>query len=338
VEVLANLVDNPSLETGSGDPWIPTGFSNGTEGDPFDSGDTQIETSILHSGISSIRYNAGATSSEWILNTYLGGVGDGYYDRGGYLYGNGTNSPSIQAHYSNREVGQSTGLAQNLGVTTSGWQHKAGVVRHPSGHMHSIRLNGSGQGSVYADDLYTYRLTDVSLTVNPANQANSTEASGLRVDGADTLTQPITGLSATSGVIRYKWTPRYGISIANKFGFPDNSFHRLMIAFGDGSNYVLMNRNTSTQIQAIAYFNGALVTATVRDLYTLPPVEMHGYLVGKTLVSFRLSPPDASLLLPYFESFDDEIKLDALPDFEIIARIRTDHGVVCAKSTKGSNA
>jgi hypothetical protein len=262
VEVLANLVDNPSLETGSGDPWIPTGFSNGTEGDPFDSGDTQIETSILHSGISSIRYNAGATSSEWILNTYLGGVGDGYYDRGGYLYGNGTNSPSIQAHYSNREVGQSTGLAQNLGVTTSGWQHKAGVVRHPSGHMHSIRLNGSGQGSVYADDLYTYRLTDVSLTVNPANQANSTEASGLRVDGADTLTQPITGLSATSGVIRYKWTPRYGISIANKFGFPDNSFHRLMIAFGDGSNYVLMNRNTSTQIQAIAYFNGALVTAT----------------------------------------------------------------------------
>lgn len=82
----------------------------------------------------------------------------------------------------------------------------------------------------------------------------------------------------------------------------------------------------------------AWYTSTVRDLYTLPPVEMHGYLVGKTLVSFRLSPPDASLLLPYFESFDDEIKLDALPDFEIIARIRTDHGVVCAKSTKGSNA
>lgn len=74
-------------------------------------------------------------------------------------------------------------------------------------------------------------------------------------------------------------------------------------------------------------------TSTVRDLYTLPPMEMHGYLVGKTLVSFRLSPPDAALILPYLESFDDDIKLDTLSDFEIVARIRTDRGVVFAKSS-----
>lgn len=82
----------------------------------------------------------------------------------------------------------------------------------------------------------------------------------------------------------------------------------------------------------------AWYTSTVRDLYNLPPVEIHGYLVGKTLVSFRVSPPDASLLLPYFVSFDQHIKLDTLSDFEIVARIRTDRGVVCAKSANGSNA
>ncbi len=76
----------------------------------------------------------------------------------------------------------------------------------------------------------------------------------------------------------------------------------------------------------------AWYTSTVRDLYTLPPTEMHGYLVGKTLVSFRVSPPDARLLLPYFESFDDDVKLDVLPDFEIVARIRSDRGIIFAKS------
>jgi len=80
----------------------------------------------------------------------------------------------------------------------------------------------------------------------------------------------------------------------------------------------------------------AWYTSTVRDLYTLSSTEVHGYLVGKTLVSFRVSPPDASLLLPYFVSFDQHIKLDTLSDFEIVARIRTDRGVVCAKSANST--
>ncbi len=82
----------------------------------------------------------------------------------------------------------------------------------------------------------------------------------------------------------------------------------------------------------------AWYTSTVRDLYTLPPTEMHGYLVEKTLVSFRVSPPDAGFLLPYFMSFDQHIKLDTLSDFEIVARIRTDRGVVCAKSANSSTS
>jgi len=53
VEVISNLVSNPSFENGSGDPWIPTGWSNQL----MVIGDTSQELSIIHSGNSSLRIN-----------------------------------------------------------------------------------------------------------------------------------------------------------------------------------------------------------------------------------------------------------------------------------------
>jgi hypothetical protein len=38
--------------------------------------------------------------------------------------------------------------------------------------------------------MYEFKLDSVPLTVTPSSQVNSTEASGLRVDGGDKLSQP----------------------------------------------------------------------------------------------------------------------------------------------------
>jgi hypothetical protein len=86
VELYTNLITNPSLEGGAGDPWIPTGFSNFD----LDAGDTARETTIVHSGADSLKFAASA-ATEFMLSGNIGG--DGFYGLGIWAYGN--NSPGI---------------------------------------------------------------------------------------------------------------------------------------------------------------------------------------------------------------------------------------------------
>ena len=66
-------------------------------------------------------------------------------------------------------------------------------------------------------------MNSITLTATPASEANSLESTGLRVDGYDTLTQPIPEgkLGATSGEVRFKWTPRHGAGDARKFAITE---------------------------------------------------------------------------------------------------------------------
>ena len=79
------------------------------------------------------------------------------------------------------------------------------------------------------------QLGKVSLTCTPASLANSTENGGIRVDGYDALTQPVTKLTTTRGNVKFKWTPRYDSSLVSEL----NTTPRLIASvYGDTDNYI----------------------------------------------------------------------------------------------------
>jgi hypothetical protein len=82
-------------------------------------------------------------------------------------------------------------------------------------------------------------LDNVSLTATPATSANSTETSGIRVDGTDTLTQPITGLSTTNGVIKFKFTPRMNFANVPLWGAGINSIMYML----NGGDYLILYKS-----------------------------------------------------------------------------------------------
>ena len=100
-------------------------------------------------------------------------------------------------------------------------------------------------------------MDSVSLTVTPASEANSAETSGLRVDGYDSLTQPITDIGATSGTIKFKWTPRHSAGDFDKFG---TSVGRALIinAYNDASNNITLRTNGASELRLIINVTGVI--------------------------------------------------------------------------------
>ena len=207
--MLDNLFTNPSLETGAGDPWIPTGFNNLS----LDAGDTEAEAGIVHSGAGSLQFNATALTNDYMRNN-MGDMENEYATVGFWSYNEG----QITGREGARLAHQATldTLFSLLSGDIADWQHTTGVGR---GNAQSPYIQIYGRANVhYIDDIYMFLLDPVSLTVTPASEANSQENGGIQVGGMDTCTIDITGLlGATSGTIRFKWTPRHGDGDFEKF-------------------------------------------------------------------------------------------------------------------------
>lgn len=105
------------------------------------------------------------------------------------------------------------------------------------------------------------KLTPVTLTVTPASQANSTETSGIRVDGLDTMTQPIANLTATSGQIRWDYTPRHSAADAVKFG---NAAAYIAELYGAADNYIRVYWSAANTI-TLAFDDGGGAHTTTWD-------------------------------------------------------------------------
>lgn len=246
VEVYVNKVNNSTFDSGTGLPWCATSWSCG----PYNQSDQSTDS------------HSWPYSAHFVQST-------GIYS---WLIWNGFNyQKTIDKFYS---VGHFSKLATNAGVfeidayptyiqipkvsTLAAWTHSSAVFRQ-SVNGGFIRMGGTGTATnFYIDDFYITELSDVSLTVTPANQTNSAETTGLRVDGADTLTQPITGLSADRGVIKFKFTPRHSIAVADKFGasFP------VIVAIGSGNDRIELYKGGGNSVGLQGYFNAAAVTAS----------------------------------------------------------------------------
>jgi hypothetical protein len=281
IELQANVFDNPSLETGAGNPWIPDGWSNLD----LDANDTEAEAGTVHSGVGSMEWNP-AASEETILRNLTSFGTNKFATFGGWLYGDG--SVGLQLHSLNGHLvfQHSTSDAYLPEQTAAAWTHSLAVFKceRLTPQMRVLAAAGAS-GDRFLDDLYLFALDAVSLTATPASKANSAEASGLRVDGRDTCTQPITGLKATSGKIRWKWTPRHDAdqlggfyeiayqTVGEWFNNADNRIH----LYASANRLTLLVRIAASSTTEIWDCTGAIVAGTTYDMeirYTSTKIQL----------------------------------------------------------------
>lgn len=235
-EVLQNLLDNPSFEVGSSNPFIPTGWNN--DFNFVVAGQGIRDTSDYHSGGSSFRLE---TNTAHISTPSGLGLAAGTFACAGG-WGKRTDSGLISVGAAAAALGKvqaqdNSGLNQAAVWTTSSWTHKSGILRVLSTGM-QIYIYPAPFGTPpvrWLDDVYTFALTPVTLTTTAATEDNSTESAGLRIDGRDTASQTISNLAATSGRIRFGYTPRHSAADVAKFG---NATSYIVELYGDSNNYI----------------------------------------------------------------------------------------------------
>ncbi|MEI6327367.1 MAG: prepilin-type N-terminal cleavage/methylation domain-containing protein [Candidatus Roizmanbacteria bacterium] len=262
VEVLSNAVGNPSAETGSGTPWIPTGWINGS----LTSGMSAQESIIVHSGSSSFKILNNSVGTGIYYDVSGETIGD-YYAGGTYSY---TSVGFNRLKDFNNAWFSGNGVTMNIDSSTAAWSLKEVVGRvGPNGNFRPGFRNDNGAAvTTYIDDFFAYKLNAVTLTLTPASLANSTEASGVRVDGGDTLIQANTAWTVNSGQALWNWTPRRSSANMMKFGQP-NPY--VAIFWYDANNFIALYfsaANTMVMQNVIGGSNGSVSGIDVTGLFT----------------------------------------------------------------------
>jgi hypothetical protein len=292
VEVLRNKMTNPSLESGSGTFWTPTGYSSGA---PSAAWDADQENSDVHSGSGSIKLvvtngnNSGFqyTSSSAIsfggkFHAY-GHWGKKTVSSGGELLGLSYNQASIDNQYKSPNP-CCTELGMN--ITSSSWEHKAAVMRTTNTSEYAIGPRGSTYGgsfnaTYYSDDWYFLELTDVSLTVTPASQANSTENTDeIRVDGLDTYIETdAVSLGTTSGYASFDYRPRHSASNMTSFGVTTP----YIVSFkGDGDDYINVYWNANNSVTMAYSMGGTTASSTWNATSAVSSGSQYGIVLSYT--------------------------------------------------------
>lgn len=255
VELLNNLVDNPSLEgTYSGTPTLPAGWSNSG----LEDGEILKEegVALIHSGTASTKI-MNDLEMEGFTQTQTSTVG-AYYGTGSWgLEEAGSGGVFFEPNFVSQYSGATSSM--NYQINGSSWTHypKVGRLKLTQVYVRPTSYYGSSTTS-YFDDIYVFQLTDVSLTVTSASEANSLETTGLRVDGLDTLSQPLTGISASSGNVRFRVTPRHSWSTATAFGIANPV---IAVLYGNSENYIKVKYLDATTLRVESFFDNNSVNA-----------------------------------------------------------------------------
>ncbi len=250
VELLENLIDNPSLEVGSSatGPWIPSGWANSG----IDTGDSTKEQSVVYSGNASFKIIP-PTKGEYITNSMDSYYRIGsFYSFGAFYYGAATLGP----HILERQDNSSDVLVSKTGGAY--WSHYPVIARYGGNVFKRVISMGSNTSTHYTDDFYHFALTPVSLTVTPSTLTNSTETTGVRVDGADVHTEVVNSneILVNRGTIKFTFTPRHSFDIGSSFGVANPV---IMHAYEDANNYIKLHKSDSTTLQLVAMIGGTQV-------------------------------------------------------------------------------
>ena len=262
VEVLSNLVNKPSMETGSGDPWIPDGWAGGN----LDAGDSSQSLTIVHSGSSSIQFNTGAANEVVWENPSRTVTGSKFYSTGLYTYGDGGVGFRLEGAGAQFILQNETSNDQVNSSILASWNPLYAIYRTQSTAAERISINpkSSATGNRFVDDVYQFQLTDVSLTVTPASEANSTENTDeIRVDGRDTYVQSsASSIGTTSGFVSFNFRPRHAGADSVKFA-ETTSDDAYVISFnGDADDYIKVYWDSANNVKMDYSMAGTTGTGT----------------------------------------------------------------------------
>ena len=207
IEVIPNLLQTGDMEVGAGNPYIPTGWA----GVGLAAGESLAEAVIIHAGAQSLEFVA-AADGDGIRQQITAAVGD-YVHVSMWSYGDGAAGFTIGGLDATQLLLQSSTTAFNVSTPhTAVWSQTSAVFRVIAANPFIYILADAGAGGLrYIDDVSAFVDNAITLTVTPANAANSLESGGIRVDGYDNAQQPIPVgfLSSTFGWIRWRGRPRH---------------------------------------------------------------------------------------------------------------------------------
>lgn len=253
IELLANQTNGPSMESGSGTPWQPTGFViSGVT-----AGEVEQETSDVHTG-----------TSAWQINGMAEYGRNGYYDMNttfsvGKFIDVGFASKGAQDSF----VGfhECPDPYRNVGALSPGsvnWRNNFNVIK---------MLSPCGEGSMlifyswtngFIDDAYSFQVDDITLTVTPATATNSVESNKIRVDGRDTYTHTYPGPTTTTGTYTFDYNPRHSAADVAKFG---EATPLIAHFYGDANDYIKLLWSAANTVKLEYQMNGGSVTSTTWD-------------------------------------------------------------------------
>ncbi len=255
IEVLNNQVNHPSFETGSGDPWMPTGFD--VNNPAAQAGEFAQETSNIHSGLSSWKANGVGVygrSGIYDLNTTFStnsfvSVGFASYDASNAFFG----------------FHECPDPYRNVGATSGGenvWKYDFNVIKmlSPCGEGSHMNFLSSTVGVM--DDYYALQANDVSLTITPATATNSVESNKIRVDGRDTYTHTYPGPTTSAGTYTFDYNPRHSAADVAKFG---EATPLVAHFYGDANDYIKLLWSAANTVKLEYQMNGGSVTSTTWD-------------------------------------------------------------------------
>ncbi|MBI2028911.1 hypothetical protein HYT02_00645 [Candidatus Gottesmanbacteria bacterium] len=237
VEVLSDGWDDPSIETGT----APTNV-----GTPTTSAQSSTQA---HSDTNSWKVISDAVD-EGIKRSITTTSGN-YYGMGGWIYAD--TSGTVDLDVPNFQDGATTE------VTSSGnnsWKHLTSVNR-ASAATSDLQFLSNASQTFYVDDVYSVGLTNVSLTITPASEANSTETTGLRVDGRDSYVESSqSDQTTTSGYVKFNWTPRHSATNSIAFTETTSDDAYILTMSGDSDDYIQLYWNGANIVTMAYSMNG----------------------------------------------------------------------------------
>lgn len=269
VEVLPNLLLNPSFETGapSEGQWLPDGWANEAPSV------TRQQQNIVHSGTSSLEldeHDLGEGEFHQIIQSVPDMRTPGeFFLVGAWFWWLRDDLPRISitngclmALAASAERRNKFSVAGQ--AISPSWQHVLGVGRRHRDVSNRdddcwneiVRFGGSWRSDlgVLIDDAYVVRLARVPLQVTPADLAHSLGANVLQVDGDDVVSQPASGLESNRGAVTVQLALAQPVA-ADLVFCPAGSV--LFALYGDDANYIAVRYLGSGGVQIDATIAGS---------------------------------------------------------------------------------
>lgn len=72
-------------------------------------------------------------------------------------------------------------------------------------------------------------------------------------------------------------------------------------------------------------------TVGTTTMYSKSKAAQYTYLAGKSVVAYRVAPPDAKVIEEYFDGSKMSHKMTMLPNYHYVTRFRTKQGIAFGK-------